>query len=804
MLKRFFLSVIRNIRKDVYQSLLNIIGLTLGLTAVIYISTYIYNEVTFDAFHSKANRIYRVVAETKMGDTEEKITNSQNTLSSFLKDQLPEVEDATRLYFNNKQLLQVGNKKIIEKQLWYADDNIFNVFDFELLKGDKTQALSEPNSIVITEDFGKKYFGNISPFGKTMKIGSEETPYYVTGILKDIPKNSHIHFKALASTNSLPYLNRFKKSDWGNFRDLYTYALVKPNTNIQNLQVKFEKLVLKQYDSMLKNIMGLSLDQFEVQGDYIKQKFQKLTEIHLNKIYVDDIFVYGNKQLLYIIGAIGILILFVACFNFINLTTARSSLKAKEIGLMKVMGSSKISIIIQILSETFVISLLALSSSFVILFTILPILNSITGLSYSPFDLFHLPIVLVVTSLPFIIAVVAGLFPAFVISKYNPVEVMKGKANIANSHSILRNIFVTLQFIVFIMLIAGTLAIRKQLNYLRNHNPGFSKENILVIKNCEKLQNEAFVFKYELNQNPKIINSSFSTEIPSQFSGVSNIFSKTDTINKILLSRIFTDADFLKTLKINIKEGRFFSDQINDEQDNAIINTKAAQLLGWTDCSNKIIHDYNYGKNYNVIGIVDNFHLGSLKYEQLPVIIRGIGYADYLAVRIRPGNARHVVEFAREKWNGLNTKAPFEYFFLNNSFNAQYKSEEQLGKLVGLFSLISIIIACFGLVGLVSFATTRRQKEIGVRKVNGAKISEVLILLNKEFVFWILLAIIIATPIAWFVMNRWLENFANKTTISWWIYAIAGIMAICFALITVTWQSWKAATRNPVEALRDE
>ncbi len=803
MLKRFLLSVIRNIKKDIYQSVLNIIGLTLGLTAVIYISTYIYNEATFDSFHSKADRIYRVVATAKAGGTENNMTGSENPMAKAAKNEFPEVEESTRIYLLHNQLVQTNENKFIEEHLWYADDNILSVFDFPLLKGNQKQALSEPNSIVVTKSFANKYFGESSPIGKSINIGSSNTPYTVTGILKDIPKNSHLRFEALASFNSLPLYKKDGDLEWGNFRDLYTYILLKPKTNIKTFEEKFKIFPYKHYETRLK-AAGISLDQFLSHGNPVEYSLQKITSIHLDNSFVDNIMVYGNRQLLYILGAIGILILFVACFNFINLTTARASLKAKEIGIKKVMGSSKSVIIIHIISEILAISLLALFSSFILLCIVLPILNSITGLSYSLNDFFSFPLILILISLPFLIAAIAGVLPAFIISRYNPIEVLKGKLKNTSQHNLLKNVFVALQFVVFIMLIIGTIVIKKQLNYLRNHNPGYNKENVLVIKNCNKLKQSAFVLKNELVEKPEIIRASYTDEVPSKSKDLSNLFCKPGDENKVIINRIFTDEDFLQTLKIKLKDGHFFSEGNNEIQNSAIINSKAAKLLGWTDCIGKTIYDYNEGETYNIIGIVEDFHMGSLKYEQEPYIIRKTGYADNLVIRIRPGTARQIVNFAENKWEALNKDVPFEYYFLNNSFNAQYKSEEQLGKLVGLFSLVSVIIACLGLVGVVSFATLRRQKEIGVRKVNGAKISEVLILLNKAYISWILLAFTTAVPLASYAMHKWLENFALKTTISWWIYAISGIMALCFALLTVSWQSWKAATANPAQALRDE
>lgn len=805
MIKQFMSSLMRTIKKDLYQSSLNIIGLTMGVSAVIYIAAFIYHESSFDAFHTKADRIYRVVANVKMGETEESLTNSENPMAIAVKNDLPEVEAATRFYFNKNQEVHVGDKNIVEERLWYADNNVFEVFDFELIDGDEKIALAQPNSIVVTTEFGEKYFGNGSPVGKTIEIGSKKTAYTITGVLKDIPKTSHLQFEALASYNSLPVFKRTGEMDWGNFRDLYTYVLLKENVDFSAFETKFKALPIKYYNTMMVRNMGIGMAEFESQGNFVRHKLQPLLKIHLDKIYVDGIHFYGNKQILFILGAIGILVMLVACFNFINLTTARASLKAKEIGLKKVMGSSKSRIIAQVLSETFVQCLLALLFSGGILLIVLPLLNSLTGIVLLLVDFLKLPIISILIMLPFVISILAGMFPAIIISKYNPVEVIKEKSRNMGSYSLVRNGLVAMQFTVFIVLVVATLSIRKQLLHLQNFNPGFNKENVLVVKNCQKLGNSSSALKDELKKDPSVINASFTSDLPSKFSGASNPFSKPNDDNRIFLNRIYVDADFLETLKVNLSDGRFFTEKLNEEKSNAVINRKAAELLGWTDCDNKVIFDYNNnGENYNVIGIVENFHLESLKNNLLPVIIRVTGQEEYLAIRTQPGKARQLIESAKAKWKGLNNNVPFEYFFLDNSVDAQYKTEERLSKLVSLFSLISIIIACFGLLGLVSFAAVRRQKEIGIRKVNGARISEILTMLNQDFVKWVAVAFAIATPVAWFAMHKWLENFAYKTNLSWWIFALAGLLALGIALLTVSWQSWKAATRNPVEALRYE
>lgn len=369
----------------------------------------------------------------------------------------------------------------------------------------------------------------------------------------------------------------------------------------------------------------------------------------------------------------------------------------------------------------------------------------------------------------------------------------------------IRGGLVTFQFVVFIILIFSTVVIRKQLFFLQHQNPGFNKENVLVIKNTSRLNNSRLAYKKTLLDNTQIISGSFASKLPSLDDNITNLFCEKGSKEKFLMNRLYVDRDFENTLNTQMVAGRFFSDQLTSETNNAIINEEAARLLGWSDCNDKILYDFNYGgKDFKVIGIMKNFHLRSMREKPAPVVIRIADQEEYLALRVKAGESRSALKYAKSQWDIFNKYAPFEYFFLDENFDAQYKKEEQLGKLIGVFTVIAILIACFGLFGLVSFASVQRQKEIGIRKVNGAKISEILTMLNKDFIRWVAIAFLIACPIAYYAMQKWLENFAYKTNLSWWIFAMAGLLALGIALLAVSWQSWKAATRNPVEALRYE
>jgi putative ABC transport system permease protein len=804
MIKFLFKSAFRNIRKDLYQSTLNIIGLALGFAALLYICSYFFHEYSFDKFHAKEDRIYRCVTSVKMGETAQVLPISEIPIAEAAKKDIPEIEDATRLYHQNNVNVKIAEEKYLEEKFWFADENFLQIFDFELLEGDKTQVLSQPYSVVLTEEYSKKYFGNENPVGKSIQIGSNGDVYRVTGILKNIPSNSHLQFQMLASFSSLKRSKRNQITDWGNFQDLYTFILAKENIDNSVLMEKFQKFPRKYYISMM-DLNGFAMDEFEKDGGYVKHSLQPLAKIHLNDTYTDEVCNYGNRQMLHILGIIGLFIIVIACFNFINLTTARATLRAKEIGVKKIIGSSKGKIVAQLLTETFIQCFMAFFAALTILFLSLSFLNGFTGLNIEFAQVFSGYSLVAIISIPILVVVLAGLYPAIVVARFNPVEVINGSVLNWNSNSSIRNILVVFQFVLFITLICGTLVVKKQVNLLSNQNPGFHKENVLIVKNSNKLGNNRDVFKQQILNDAQVISASYTSALPSLFDGASNPFGKTDKKDQFLFKRLDVDIDFIKTLKIEILDGRDFIGNANEEKGNAIINKKAAELLGWTDCTDKIIYDYNDGGNtFNVIGIVDNFHIESLRNKVEPAIIRVQGNRSYLAIRIQPESAKGILALAKTQWEELNNEAPFEYAFLDEAFDSQYKEEVRFGKMISLFSILSIVIACLGLLGLVSFTLSRRRKEIGIRKVNGARISEVLIMLNRDIVKWVVIAFSIAIPMAYFAMYKWLENFAYKTNLSWWIFALAGILALGIALLTVSWQSWRAASRNPVESLRYE
>ena len=716
---------------------------------------------------------------------------------------LPEVEEAIRIVQEKNQVVRNGAQKFVEDEVWYADANLFKVFDFELIKGDKNTSLAEPYSILITEKIAEKYFGKENPVGKSLEIGDSKKEFMVKGILEKIPANSHLQFDMLASFNSLPVSKRV--DHWGDFTVTYTYLLLKEGVDLNRFEAKYKTFPLKYSGSNMEQALGKSLDDWRKEGNFLNYALQPLTKIHLNNTFQEELKNQGNLNSLYVFGFTGLFILIIACFNFINLSTAKSTLRAKEIGLKKIIGSSRRGIILQILSETLVYSLLATIIAVGLLLLVVPVLNNFSGINLRAVYLLKKPILAAILLIPVIVTFLAGSYPAFYITRFKPEEVLTSKFMAGKTKSFKRGSLVAAQFAIFIILIFSSIVIKKQLVFLHRQNPGFNKENVLVVKNTSRLNNERVAFKSQVIQNPHVISASYASVLPSIDDIYSNLFKEKGKNQQVLLKKILVDPDFQRTLNIQMVEGRFFSDEINSEKHNAIINEEAAKFFGWTDCKDKILYDYNNGgADYNIIGIVKDFHMKSLREKTEPAIIRITDKADYLAIRVEARQSDNVLSEVMSTWKGLNGDSPFEYFFLDENYDAQYRQEEQLGKLINMFTVIAILIACLGLFGLVSFTSVQRQKEIGVRKVNGAKIFEILTLLNKDIIKWIANAFVIACPVEFYAMHKWLENFAYKTTLSWWIFALAGILALGIALLTVSLQSWRAATKNPVEALRYE
>ncbi len=805
MLKLFFKSAIRNLFKNKVHSFLNIAGLALGLSAFLYIATYIFHETSYDNFHSKADRIYRGVADLKLGEEVTIWTGSEIALAASAKNDLPEVEAATRVFLVNNVMVSYDEQKMVEPTIVFADSNLFEVFDFKLLEGNPETVLARPNNVLLNEAAARKYFKDENPVGKSLLLGDRKDGYLVTGILDEVPKNSHLQFEMLASFSSVPLSKTTGHNAFAYFAEgLYTYMLIREGTDMSNFQQKYDDFGMKYWAPNILEATGKTVEEFEAAGNYQVHKPQPLQDIHLNAKYAGGLSTTGNARYLIILAITGILILVIACFNFINLSTAQASLRAKEIGIKKMVGSSRQLIMVQILSETFIHCLIALALALAFLNLVLPVLNNYSEIVIEP-EFFLNPLTLItLVTVPLFVTLLAGGYPAFYITRFKIEDVIKGKFNFGRSKNRTRGSLVAFQFVVFMVLVFSTIVIRKQLTFLQEQNPGFNKENVLVIKNAYRLENNSNPFKNELLKNSKVLSATYSSAVPSVPVMSDNSYSLKGSDNPILMSPMQADYDFQKTFKVEMKEGRFFSDDFQTDSQHVIINEEAARRMGITDWQNQYIHaNYNERTEMKIIGIMKNFHLGSLRERPAPMVLTLTDHSNYISMRVQPGNIAEVVASVKQQWSNFNDE-PIEYFFLDKAFDAQYKSENRLAKIIGLFTIIAILIACFGLSGLISYTANRKRKEIGIRKINGARIADILTLLNKDFALWVMVAFVIAMPIAYYAMDRWLENFAYRTELNWWIMALAGISALVIAIVTVSWQSYKAASINPVDAIRNE
>jgi putative ABC transport system permease protein len=799
----FLKTAIRNINRHRYHSFLNITGLAIGFTAFVYITAYLINELSYDSFFSNEDRIFRSVMTLKFGDTEEVTAFSEIPLAAAAKLDLPEIEETTRLYSVSNILTRYKDKKFIEDNFWYADSSLFKVFDFKLLEGDPNSALSQPNRILLSKEAARKYFGDEDPLGKALLLFNNKTSFVVTGILDDIPDNSHLKFDFLASFSSLPK----EKLDehWAASIDVYTYILVRKGSDMGSFIKKYKEFPMKYLEGTVEK-MGMTLEEFESKGNFLNYGLQPLKDIHLHSsVYKENLKTTGNPRFLTVLSITGLLILIIACVNFINLNTASASSLKKEIGIKRISGSTRILSVYQIMTETFVQCLIAVVIAMIFLLEALPLLNSFSEIVIKPGFFLNRYTLAIIFIIPVVVTLLAGSYPAWYITKIKPIDALKDIIFPGKSKSWSRSILVIFQFVIFIVMVFTTITIRKQIYLLQNQNPGYDKENVLVIKGAYNLdENDRRSFKNELLQNPFVVSASYSSGVPTRDEDSKMIYRIKGSEKSSYFNYIKADTDFQKAYKFNLKQGRFFQTDNNSEENNIIVNETAAKVLGITDYTSQIVHCDNTNRDLRIIGIAEDFHMKSLRDKPMPLIIQKTKTENYLSLRLLPGNFMQDINKTKGTWEQFNKDNPFEYFFLDKSFDDQYKSEMRLGKLISLFTVIAILIACMGLLGLVSFNTSRRIKEIGIRKVNGAEISEILIMLNRNFVKWISISFIIALPIAFVAMHKWLQSFAIKTEVSWITFTLAGLLAFIIAILTITLQSWRAATINPVKALRCE
>jgi putative ABC transport system permease protein len=780
MLRNYFKIAWRNLKQNKSYTIINVIGLAVAIAACLLIGFWVQRELSYDHFNKKADRIYRVNVKATAGNGMSKnVAVTPNIVAPFLTRNFPEVEKAVRLN-PASGVVRYHNHSFRENDFFFADSTFFNVFTFHFFKGNPKTALSSPGSVVITQSAARRYFGSGNPIGKTITF-QDHYKLEVTGVIKNVPPTSHFHFEFIASWVSQDGWQAHTLT-WNN-ADFYTYLLLHKHVRAAHLQQKVDYLTHKLFKGNNKLVL------------------MPLLRLHLyaNLAYALD--KTGDIRYVYSFGAIALLILLIACINYMNLATARSAERVQEIGVRKVMGATRGQLMRQFYGEAGILVGISLCLGIALTQLFMPLFNDLAGTSFA---LESLParMLLILVGIFVLITFIAGSYPALSLSVFNPSNVLKGSFQMKKRNAHLRGGLVIFQFAIAVFLIVCTFVIRDQLNFLQNKNLGFDKEHVVVIPSNDASLKSAF------EQQKGVQSVSLVNQFPSHL-GWTDVATAPGVPDTVTVKCLITDNHIIQTLGLTLMAGHNFREMPSAPDSTSgyhyILNQAAAQAFGWTP-KKAVNKQFRVMKQYGkVIGVVKNFNFASLRKSIEPMVIwYQTSQMHYLLVHIAPGHAKRTLASLKNRWKAVNPHTPFVYQFLDDSFEALYHDEQQMGHIIGVFAGLAIFIACLGLFAMAAFAAERRTKEIGIRKVLGASELSIVGLLSKDFLKLVAIGFVIAVPIGWYAMHRWLQNFAYKITMSWWIFLLAGGIALVIALATVSWQSIRAALANPVDSLRSE
>lgn len=801
MFSNFIKSTIRLFKKNLGFSSINVIGLAIGIACSVLIMTYVWHELSYDRFNEKAERTYRLAQRAVIGNTQIDQTWTPAPMPAALYNDFPEVEHVVRITGVSRRTVSYNDKIFIENGAMIVDSSIFDVFTFKFVAGSAKDALNQPNKVVVTHSTAKKYFGDENPIGKSLRFWnkSSDKNLEVTGVIEDIPSNSHFHFDFLVSI--LTFDGYYNGTEWfnNNFR---TYLVLQEGFNYKEFEAKLPSFTNKylfegRYDELKTKYNG-----------YWEIYLQPLFDIHLNSDITGEFEPNGKKSYVYIFIVVAVIILLIACINFMNLSTAKSSTRAKEVGVRKVVGASRKSLISQFIGESVFTSIIALVLGMVIAESLLPAYGNLLGRQLEINYFNNLLIIPLLFALAIFVGLISGSYPAFFLSSFKPVEVLKGKLMGGTKRPWLRNTLVVVQFTISIVLIIGTIVIYKQLMFIQNERLGFDKEQVITIKNPFALGNNLNVFMEELKKFEGITHVTASSTIPGK--EFNNIGFHCDANKGFSLNLCICDEQFVDVMKLEMAEGRFFSNQFPSDSTAMIINQAAAEIIELEDPVSSFIYDNSENPiKFTVVGVVKDFYYESKHQKVRPMALLkhngAFGWsANYISVRVNHKRFNELLPKIEANWEKLTGGLPLEYIFLNEEYDALYRNEKQTKQLFVVFSILAIFIACLGLLGLTSYMSEQRTKEIGIRKVMGATVSNITLSLSKNFTSWVLISNLFAWPLGYYLMSKWLEDFAYKVSIAWWMFAFATLLSIVIALLTVSYQSIRAATRNPVDSLKYE
>jgi putative ABC transport system permease protein len=789
MVKNLIKIAIRHILKHFSYSFLNILGLTLGITSALFLIIYVSDEVSYDRYHKNADRIFRVSSKITERDDQFTWVVAQIPFGPQVVHDYPEVQSFVRFINMPRALYKYGDREYNEENFYYVDSTLFDIFSYGIIKGDVRPAVNEPNKIAITHRIAARYFGDTDPIGKTLTTGTNT--FEVTAVIKDIPFNSHFRFDAVASRNNLPK----QLGNWGNF-GVYTYLLLSENVDAR----AFEKKIQAMYDNYMKPIFGA----MNIKIQYL---LEPITRIHLYSTNPGEPEPTGSITYVYIFGIIALFLILIASMNYMNLSTARSAKRAREVGLRKVVGSSRVLLILQFISESTFFTLISLLFSFILLVILLPKFNLLAGKSFD-IHVIYSPVVLI--SALIIIAVVGilgGSYPAFFLSRFSPVTVLKGEVTVGTTGSLFRRILVVVQFAVSIIMIVCTLVVFRQLNYLKTMPQGFDQKNVISMQLNGAMGRKYPVLKQALKENPEI-KFVASTDTPVGEGSGKLVFNvETDQgMSQRGVNFAIVDHDFVKTLGIKIAKGRDFQEDMpSDTLKAVLVNETFVKRMGWNEPIGKKIEAGNGSfVSATVIGVIKDYHQTGM-YNQIESLLLAYRTRNNVVyVKLGDNRIKETIAFVEKKWKEVFPDQPFVYTFLSERFNRQFEADEKRGLIFTIFTILAIAIACLGLFGLASYMVEQRTKEIGIRKVFGANEMVIIKLISKEFLVLVSISVLVAFPTAFYFMSKWLQNYVYRSQINASIFLIAAILTLVITFITISYKAWKASVLNPAESIRTE
>ncbi|MVM36843.1 FtsX-like permease family protein [Spirosoma sp. HMF3257] len=804
MIRNYVKIAWRNLMLNKAFTAINMMGLAIGLASFMLIAVFVYTELRYDNYPSDASNIYRVQVSVAGNGDVAVYPNVDAGVGEGIQRTFPEVKAATR-FLPVSDYIQYKNNQFKELHLAFADSNFLSLFSIPFSKGNAATALIAPNSIVISTEFARKYFGDEDPIGKTLAVGTQRAAFTVTGIIDKVPDNSHFHADAFLSLSSRHIAN----PTWSNI-GFFTYLALNDKADPKKLEAKFPQLVAKYVVPEVQRDMGVSLAEAQKSVETFRFSLQPLTDIHLYSNTKYELEPNGDIKYVYIFSALALFILLLACINFTNLSTAQAAKRSREVGIRKVMGSIKNQIVFQFLTESVLLTFLAMVCAYGLVFLLLPYFNQVANkqISFSFFLSYQAILALLLAS--FLAGILAGIYPAFFLSSFSIIKTLKGAFfGKGSQKKSLHSGLIVFQFSISTILLIATIVVYKQLQYMQTKKLGYDKDQVIALPDTRLLGDKQLAFKDQLLQNSHVVAASLSRYTPggTMMDGT-QIYPKNETSNgtEIHANIFHVDYDYLRTLGIQVVQGRNFSrDFPTDSISGVLINESAVHELGWKGTNpigKSVVRSGNH--EYKVIGVVRDFNYVSVKQKVSPLMLMMGRNAGGIVLKIKTTDVAGFLADLKTQWEAFNPNGPLEYHFLDDQFANFYASEQQTQRLFSAFALLAVIIASLGLFALSAFVIEQRTKEVGIRKVMGASVPGIVQLLVKDFVRLVLIAVVIASPIAWYTMHHWLQDFAYRIDVEWWMFALSGLMALSIALLTVSYQSIKAALMNPVKSLRSE